>query len=202
MYLLQLSHHEQKQISNDKGGTVIAFDKETYICLDLPSPIAERILAVRRRHRDEFRAALPAEITVAGSSGVGPLMPATNPEEVFAALDRIANETPPIKAAFGPVVRFPRTDIFVLTLTDKLPFLALHERIAKSGVKFQPTPYPFEPHCTLGSRSPVSEEDADALLVMNIPESFVVDTLSVYALDGLPMSLLHRVRLSGTRISQ
>lgn len=175
----------------------MAFEAETYICLDLPSPIAAHVLAVRRRHRDEFRAALPAEITVAGSSGVGPLEPVEDPGAEFATLDRIAAETPPIDAAFGPVIRFPRTDIFVLTLEDQRPVQALHARIAESGIRFRPTPFAFFSHCTLGSRSPVSEEDAAELLAVRLPERFVIDTLSVYTLDTLPMSLLHRVRLSG-----
>ncbi|MGH2350911.1 MAG: 2'-5' RNA ligase family protein [Chloroflexota bacterium] len=176
-----------------------AFDHDTYVCLDLPSSVAEQVLAIRRAQRDEFRAALPAEITVAGSSGVGPIAPDQDPQEAFARLDAIAAQTPPIEASFRDVVRFPNTDIFVLALKNQRPFRALHERIATSGLRFKPTPFSDDtPHCTLRSRSPVTEEEAAELLALRIPEPFVIDTMSVYRLDKLPMTLLHRSRLTGT----
>ncbi len=176
----------------------MAFEHDTYVCLDLPLSVAERVLSIRQHQRDEFRAALPAEITIAGSGGVGPFDPQQDPDVVFAILKRIAAETPPIEASFGPVVRFPQTDIFALTLTYAEPFRALHERIAQSGIRFKPAVYDFTPHCTLRSRSPVSENEVSDLLSFRIPESFVLDTMSVYMLDKLPMSLLQRVRLTGS----
>jgi len=115
----------------------------------------------------------------------------------FATLDTIAAETAPIEASFGTVRRFPGTDIFVLLLRDEASFHALHQRIATSGLRFERNPFPFEPHCTLRSRSPISEEEAAELLSFRIPGSFVLDTLSVYLLDRLPMTLLHRVKLAG-----
>ena len=175
----------------------MAVGAETYICVDLPQSISDRVLALRRHHGDAFRAALPAEITVAGSSGVGPIHPAQDPRQVFARLDQIAAVTPPIEAVFGPVMRFPQTDIFVLTLRDRRPFDALHGRIVASDIQFRPIPYPFLPHCTLRSRSPVSEAEAAELLDTRISEPFVIDTMSVYALDRLPMTCLHRSLLRG-----
>lgn len=176
----------------------MAFEQDTYVCLDLPSPVAERVLSIRQHQRDEFRAVLPAEITVAGSGGVGPLDPGQDPDVVFAILERIAGETPPIEASFGSVIRFPQTDIFVLTLNDVRPLRALHERIAQSGICFKPIVYDFTPHCTLRSWSPVFENEAADLLSLQLTESFVLDTMSVYMLDKLPMSLLQRVRLTGS----
>lgn len=173
------------------------FAADTYVCLDLPASIAEQVLDVRRRHRDDFRAALPAEITVAGSSGVGPVAPGQDAEAVFAELARIASETPPIEVSFGPVIRFPGTDIFVLTVEDERPFRALHERIAGSAMRFQPTPFDYTPHCTLRSRSSVSDAEAAELLALRILGRFIIDTLSVYMLDRLPMSLLYRTKLGG-----
>ncbi|HVB74814.1 MAG TPA: 2'-5' RNA ligase family protein [Ktedonobacteraceae bacterium] len=175
----------------------MAFASDTYICLDVPAPFAQRVMDMRIRHCDEFRATLPAEITVAGSSGVGVFTATQDSAMAFATLDTIAAKTSPIEASFGAVRRFPGTDIFVLLLRDAAPFHALHQRIAISGLRFERNPFPFQPHCTLRSRSPVSEEVAAELLAFRIPGSFVMDTLSVYMLDRLPMTLLHRVRLTG-----
>jgi 2'-5' RNA ligase len=175
----------------------VPFADDTFVCLDLPEPIASEVLAVRRRHRDEFRSALPAEITVAGSSGNGPLEADQDPQRVYALVDEIAATTPPIRAEFGPVIRFPETDIFVLTLKDEAPLRDLHARIAQSGLRFRPSPFPFTPHCTLGSRSPVSDEDARALLSLTLPGAFVLDAVAVYMLAALPLTTLHRTRLTG-----
>lgn len=174
------------------------FDSDTYVVLDVPEPIAGKVMAVRKRHRDEFRSSLPVEITVAGSNGVGVFDPEQDVEEAFAILDALAAETPPIQAAFGEVVRFPNTDIFVLTLGDEMPFRALHERVATSGLRFRPSPYRYMPHCTLRSRSPVSDEDASELLSLRIPDRFVMDTMIVYMMDKVPLTQLHSAKLTGT----
>ena len=173
------------------------FAAETFLCLDLPNPVADQVLGIRRTHGDAFRAALPAEITVAGSGGLGVVAPGQDPHAVFAALDRVAAVTPPIAATFGPVIRFPQTDIFVLTLVDETPFRVLQQRLAASGIRFRPSPFPFTPHCTLRSHSPVSQAEACGLLSLRITERFVLDTLSVYALDGLPMTRLRAAPLTG-----
>ncbi len=177
----------------------MSFVADTYICLDVPMPIAQFIKNVRLQHRDEFRAALPVEITVAGSSGVGVVEQTQNEKEAFAILDTIARETAPLEISFSKVLRFPDTDIFAFLLTNADMVRALHKRITTSGIQFKPSPFPFTPHCTLRSRSPVAEEEARELLALRMSERFVLDTMSVYMLDKLPMSLLHRVKLNGGR---
>src|SRR5579883_601290 len=157
---------------------MMTFSHETYICLDIPEPQAQWILDIRKQQKDEFRAALPAEITVAGSSGVGVIKADQKPESV---------------------IRFPRTDIFVLTLEDEAPLRSLHQRIITSAISFETNRFPFQPHCTLHSRSPVSPEDAAHLLSLSPSDlgSFTLDTLSVYTLEHLPMTLLYRANLTG-----
>jgi 2'-5' RNA ligase len=177
---------------------VLPFAAETYLCLDLPAPVAERVLRIRRAHQDAFRAALPAEITVAGSGGLGVISPGQDPATVFAALDRVAATTSPIMARFGPVHRFPNTDVFILSLADETPFRLLQQRLASSGIRFEPSPFPFTPHCTLRSRSPVSAAEECSLFAVRIAESFVIQTLTAYALDGLPMTQLHAARFTGS----
>ncbi len=173
------------------------FAAETYICLDLPSPVAEHVLSIRRAQGDLYRSALPAEITVAGSGGLGVVAPGQDPHSVFTALDRVAAATPPITARFGPVVRFPQTDTFVLTLSDDMPFRALQRRLETSGIRFTASPFPFTPHCTLRSHAPVSESEVNALLSLRMTERFTLNTLTIYALMGLPMTRLHAASLTG-----
>lgn len=173
------------------------FAANTYAVLDVPSPVADQVMAVRKRHRDELRVALPVGITVSGSSGVGEFEAGQDPARVFDILDALAADTSPIRARFGPVRRFSGTDIFVLTLADERPFRSLHQRIASSGILFRASPFPFTPHCTLRSRSPISDEDVIDLLSVRVADGFLLDTLSVYMLDQLPCTLLHRTPLTG-----
>lgn len=168
-----------------------------FIVLDLPDHIGSEVLEIRKRFRDPYQTGLPIEITIAGSSGVGVLVPGQSRESVFATLDAIAATTSPFAASFGPVRRFPNTDIFVLSLQYMAPFRTLHRRIAESGIRFQESPHDFMPHCTISRRSPISIDDATVLLETTVSGAFTIDTLAVYQADPLPATLLHRAPLTG-----
>lgn len=133
---------------------VAQFETNTYAVLDVPEPHAGAVMAVRIRHRDEFRSSLPVEITVAGSNGVGEFEPGQSERDVFSVLDAIAAETDPIETSFGPGDRFLATDVFFLTVVDEHPFHELHARIANSPIRFRQCPFPYRPHCTLRDRAP------------------------------------------------
>jgi 2'-5' RNA ligase len=177
-----------------------------YIVLDVPSPFAERVIQIREHNGDIFRMSLPAEITLAGSGGIGMLARDQEPAEVFAKLDRIAAQTPPIRARFGPARRFPGTDTFYLSVMNEAPFHALQQRIAGSGLRFQATPFQFVPHCTLRTRSPVSSQEASDLLQVRVEGEFLIDTMTVYELPlrdpplrlSVLLCLWHRMRLTGS----
>ncbi len=178
--------------------------EQTYAVLDLPDPVAGRILEIRRRHRDDFRAALPAEVTLVGSGGVGCFAVGQPAQRVFDVLDEIAAETSPIKAALDQVERFPNTDIFAFRFADESRLRELHGRIAQSGLAFEPNRFPFGPHVTLRSRSPVSDVEAQSVLAERIERSFLLRDLSIYRLERDPAGqvpvicrLLHRAQLSG-----
>jgi hypothetical protein len=175
--------------------------------MDIPAPFAERVIEIRQRQRDFFRSSLPAETTVCGSNGTGPIAIDEDPERVFAVLDRIAAASAPIRTAFGPTKRFSGSDVFYLSFADEAPLRRLHARIAGSGLRFTPVPFAFEPHCTLRTRTPISEEEATELLSTRVPGEFTLDTLSLYELPprtsplrnfAVLLCLLHRVRLTGS----
>lgn len=164
------------------------FDSDTYAVLDLPEPVADQVMAVRRKHRDAFLSALPAEITVAGSGGVGCFMADEDPERAWGILGEIAATTAPIETGFGEVIRFPGTDIFVIRPDPDDALRALHAHIAGSSIRFRPNPFPYTPHCTVRRRSPVTEEEAASVLAERIPDRFTLDQLSVYRLEEGPSS--------------
>ena len=167
-----------------------------YFVLNIPAPFSERVMKARRSIKDNFFTSLPVEVTIAGSTGVGILDSSQNLPDAYRLLDGVAENTAPIEAAFGPVVRFPGTDIFALTFQDEAPFRKLHERVVKSGIRFRESPHAFQPHCTLRSGSPVSKADERALLGLQIPGRFLLEAISICRLDRPPVQTLHTAPLS------
>lgn len=173
--------------------------------LDIPEPIAAQVLAIRQRQRDFFRWSLPAETTVSGSSGTGPIATDEDPDRVVRVLDAVGVVTAPIRSSLGPVRRFEGSDVFYLSFADERPLHALHERIASSGLRFEPTPFAFTPHVTVRT-APVSDTEIKALLDTRVHGDFTLDTMSLYQLVSRTppadrfetlLCLLHRVRLAG-----
>jgi hypothetical protein len=64
----------------------------SYIVLDVPSPVAEHVLSIRQ-HYSSWRVALPTEITIIGSSGVGVMRYDENESsDVFKIIDDLAKQ--------------------------------------------------------------------------------------------------------------
>ena len=168
-----------------------------YIVLDIPSPMAEWIQSVRKRF-DEERSLLPAEITLTGSCGTGLIEQGQSIRKIARLLDAAARKLHPFYAEFGNVQRFENTDIYFLDVKDPAPFQAEHEIVSRCGIRFEPSPYPFRPHCTLKLRKPPETvQELLELFFLQAPKvPFLLSRLSVYALPA-PDScrLLHRISL-------
>ena len=128
-------------------------ESPAYIVLDIPSPMAEWIKLVRQRF-DEERSRLPAEITLTGSCGTGLISKGQPLREISALLDEAVKKIEPFSAEFGDVQRFENTDIYFLDVKNPEPFRNAHRIISESGIRFEPSPYPYRPHCTLKLRKP------------------------------------------------
>lgn len=117
---------------------------------------------------------------------------------MFSTLDRIAADTPVINGRFGPMLRFPDTDIFVLTMEDPQPFVDLHRRIGESEIEFLSSPFPFMPYCTVRGQvvGAASSEEAEELLDLSIDRPFRCEMLSTYTIEAFPLlKLRHRSHL-------
>lgn len=169
----------------------------TYICMDVPEPQYSQVMAVRRRHCERLPS-IPVELTVAGSSGVGALRAQLDPEDVVRRLEQLCAATAPITAEFGAVVRFPATDIFVFSMADPIPFEALHDGLKQAGLRFEPSRFPFFPHCTLRMAGPLADAAVSELFALRMPGSFTLANLSLY--QRTPEDEIHKVwtgRLAG-----
>src|SRR6478735_2763752 len=177
------------------------FKYDTYIVLELPMQISEQVMTIKRAFKDSFQMALPADVTIAGSSGVGVLDPAQEPSVVYRTLDNIALKTKPIRTSFLEVTRFPSTNIFFFSFKNETPFYDLHSKIAHSNIRFLKSEFPFKPHVTLCTRSSITEAEMKKLLAIKLDEEFIIDTLSVCSLEvsnnKIKDHLLYKVKLNG-----
>lgn len=176
---------------------MLPIEAHTSICLDLSGPAAAAIQALRRRCGYGQNGVNPPEITVAGSSGVGPLAVGQDAAEVFAALDAVAARTPPVTVDFAGLVRFPDTDIVVAVPADPGPLTALHEQLVASGISFDPDEHPWTPHCTITQSLHDLAGDVDDLLAEPVPGVAEGGLLSTYVAARLPLILRHRAVLAG-----
>lgn len=162
------------------------FNKDTYIVLDLPMNISEKVMKIRSDY--DYNMSFPVEITVSGSSGLGVLQHEQHPRNVYATIKKIALMTKPIKAKFLEVSRFPNTNIFFFTLDNESSFVKLHQHFAKSSIKFIENPFPYKAHCTLSNNATLSELEKKNLLSKEITDEFVLDIVSLYTLDRVSSS--------------
>jgi 2'-5' RNA ligase len=164
--------------------------KPTFIVTDLPEAIAAWVKLVRQDLEPGI-AHMPAEITLAGSSGVGPLKVGQNLGDVERMLFELLEHRLPFEARFLRVGNFPNTEIFFLEPAREV-FDDLHKLIANSALEFEANPFPFNPHCSLKGLTPLQPRDRERLERLIVPiEPFLFQAVSVYELENMqPKRLL------------
>ncbi|MBQ9770828.1 MAG: 2'-5' RNA ligase family protein [Lentisphaeria bacterium] len=173
-------------------------DSPVYIVLDVPSPVAEKIQSFREKF-DPARAALPVEITLTGSCGTGLVTHGQTVREIAESLEQAAKQIHPFCVSFDSVDRFPGTDIYFLTLKDSPELQHAQKTVSGCGINFDPTPYPYHPHCTLALRKEIRDDlDLLNLFFLDVPqEPILLDMLSVYAMkDVNSCEILYKIALS------
>jgi 2'-5' RNA ligase len=175
----------------------MAFSAPTYIVLDVPPSVTDYVRRVRERY-DASLAPLPVEITMTGSSGVGVFDAAQDVDAAYRIVEEIAGEVAPFNVSFARTTAFPGSSVYYFEPAPLAPFFDLHERLITSGLKFTASPYPFMPHLTAAKLVNAPPElDAEILAVPPPPGTVLLDSLSVYSLEGFDSQLLFRTRLRG-----
>jgi len=169
-----------------------------FILAELPEEIGERIREINERYDPKLARYKPPHITLAGSSGAGPIPPAVDVDEMRSSLEPITSTTAPIKLHFKPPHRFMQTDIIVLPIDPHGPLRVLHDRIVTSGLKFTRARYTFSPHCTLSLYASLDQKSISELLSTRITEPFVISAIQIYhTRDPQPSRKLLELPLSG-----
>jgi 2'-5' RNA ligase len=120
-----------------------------FIIAGIGGPEGERIAEVQAAHDPRLVRLGPPHVTLAGSSGMGPIAADTTVAELQERLAPIAADTPPIALRFSRPTRFMQTEIVVLPLDPHGPLRTLHERIKTSGFRAAASRFFFTPHVTL-----------------------------------------------------
>ena len=169
-----------------------------FILAELHGDAADQIAAINARFDRKLAVAKPPHVTIAGSSGVGPIPPSIGAEELERALRPVAEATAPMELEFGRPVRFMQSDIVVLPLSPHGKLRELHDRIAGCGLPFARARFTFTPHVTLSLYPRLSAETARQLLATQIEGRCVIDALQCYhTRDPQPARKLLELRLSG-----
>lgn len=170
------------------------FETPTYIVLNLPAPIAEAVTRIRDEY-DPLIASLPAEITLAGSSGVDVIAPGQDPDEVLSILETVGRRHLPMETSFVGISRFTGTQIFWLRPENPKPFHALQNELAAKGIRFEENPFPYTPHCTLSAKTGLSSARERALAKERFPtRRFTLSELSLCQLHQGTATLLRSLR--------
>jgi 2'-5' RNA ligase len=152
-----------------------------FVIAPIGGDVGARIAALQRQYDPRLAALGQApHVTLAGSSGLGPIAPDTTRDELLARLGPIAAETAPIPLRFGRPTRFMQTQIVVLPLDPHGPLRALHERIITSGLRAARPRFFFTPHVTLNLYRELPQELLGALLAERFDEAVTVEELEVH----------------------
>jgi hypothetical protein len=163
--------------------------KPTFVVAELPPDIAAWV----RETRLTFEPAishLPAEITLAGSSGVGPISAGQSIESIRSRLEAAVAGRVPFEARFTGIGNFPGTGIFFAS-PEPEPFIALHNAIVSSGIAFGSSAFTYCPHCSLKGFTALRPGEREALNTLPVPTApFNIRTVSVYEMEHLQPNLL------------
>lgn len=166
-----------------------------FIVAEIPEPVRSEIQSIR----DFFAtptATLPVEITLLGSSGIGPIQAGVPVKVIEEQIERLCSTVSPWKVSFSEIRVFPNTSIAYLAPSDRSGFDFLHNLCRESKLPAYPSRFPYNPHCTLRAGEALTPDQLADILRHPFPNSvFEIDTISVYDYDGLHSTLIHRKQL-------
>lgn len=151
-----------------------------FVVAELTGPVRDRVHALQRQFDPKLSRGTPPHITIAGSSGVGPLPLDTPIERIQEVLEPMLARTAPITVPFERPHRYMTTDIVVLPVNPHGPIRALHDAIATSGLTFERSRHLFSPHCTLSFYKTLTPPVERKLMAVRVEETATLDRIQFY----------------------
>ena len=166
---------------------------------ELRGDVAERLLEIQRRYDPRMVAELPPHITIAGSSGMGPISPDTTDADLRAALAPVAAAIAPFTVRLEPPMQFMQSPVVVMEIDPNGPIRALHEAIKSSGLSYEQPRFTFTPHVTLSFYPTLTRDRVRELRAVRIAEPITVDSIQAYrAIDLTRTKKVLDLPLTGT----
>jgi 2'-5' RNA ligase len=154
-----------------------------FVLAPIVGPAAAAIHQIQSQYDPKLAAASPPHITLAGSSGVGPIRAGTSIDELRRCLAPVTAATPVLELPFGAPQRFMQTDIISLPLDVHGPLRTLHDRIARAGLSFLPARFTFTPHVTLNLYRTLTPAAERELLALRVRELAMIESLLLTVTD-------------------
>lgn len=168
-----------------------------FIIAEIGGEAGRRIREINEKYDPRLSRYKAPHVTLAGSSGVGPIPALVTTAELWDKLAPITSSTAVLSLRFGPPLRFMQTEIVVLPLDSHGPLRVFHDRIATSGLPFQRARFTFSPHCTLSLYPTLTRDAERELLAVRVREPAIIDRITIYqTLDPQPSRKLLELPLS------
>lgn len=172
--------------------------KGIFVIAPILGEAGERIRVIQRKYDAKLAGLGVPHISVAGSSGTGPILPGTTEAQLRAALEPVAQRAAPLALPFGPPMRFMQTNIVSLPLDPHGALRDLHEAIRGSGLRFLPARFAFSPHATLSYFPSLDRATERELLAIRVREPAFIDRLELSLTnDPQPPQILFTLPLLG-----
>ncbi|MEJ7758339.1 MAG: 2'-5' RNA ligase family protein [Gemmatimonadaceae bacterium] len=169
-----------------------------FVLAEIGGRAGDRIREINVKYDPKLARYKPPHVTIAGSSGVGPIPASVADVDLKDKLSAVTSSTAPLTLRFGPPIRFMQTEIVVLPLDPHGALRIFHDRIATCGLKFERARFTFSPHCTLSLYPTLTPESARELLALRVHEPVTIDRITVYqTLDPQPSKKLLELVLTG-----
>jgi 2'-5' RNA ligase len=151
-----------------------------FIIAPIVGPTGVRIAEVQATYDPRLARLGPPHVTLAGSSGIGPIAADITIDELRERIAPITASTAPITLRFGRPTRFMQTEIVVLPLDPHGPLRALHERIKTSGLRAAEPRFFYTPHVTLSLYREQPRPALKELLAMRFDEPIVIAAVEAH----------------------
>lgn len=166
--------------------------KPTFVVAELPGPVAAWVREMRGQFEPDI-AHLPAEVTLAGSSGVGPTALGQSVASVQQMLAAALVGRLPFEARFIGIGNFPGTEIF-FAAPEPEPFNSIHAAVVTSGIAFCSSPFSYNAHCSLKGFTSLKPGQREAIELAAVPmKPFTISTVSVYEVEGMQPTRLFSI---------
>lgn len=162
----------------------------TYVIAELEGEVCHVVTDCRRKFNPQA-VDWPVDITIAGSSGVGPVSIGQSLESVVEKLSPIFKMSERFTFDFLSVRNFPNSGVYYFE-PERERFDSLHELAINCDVKFEANRFSYNPHCTLRFGSTADAGVEKYLYSLKPPKVVNVKCFSIYQVNQYEAKRLHK----------